>query len=57
MTTKESRIQWAMKKYDLATIMYFVRKKDWKLILAEPARSRIGRWYNGQGWGFIGWPK
>ena len=54
---KDDRIQWAIKKYNLATIMYFTRLKDWRLILTQPAHSRIGRWYNGIGWGFVGWAK
>jgi len=56
MTKKQKRIQWAVEKWQLSTILYFARKKDWMLLLKEKgAGPYTARWFNGFGWGFIGY--
>lgn len=56
MTKKQQRIKWAVKRFGLATILYYIRKKDWQFVLQAKAPGGFtARWYNGQGWGFIGY--
>jgi len=55
-TKKEVNIQWAIKKFGLSTILYYTRRKDWLVSLRNKAPGAFtARWFNGFGWGFIGY--